>query len=115
VIRGGTGLFFGTQGGNQAVDAQLFGGQRILVASFISDGNLASWPSTRGITANDVISGKVLTLPPDHLGHRHDSRCPPRGKACSGSKQLNDVTGFDAPTWSTTRHERGRNVIEDVF
>src|SRR5262245_50163461 len=67
VIRGGSGLFFGTQGANQAIDAQLFGGQRIVVASFPNDGKPGFvFDPTRGATGNDVISGRV-PLPPQTI------------------------------------------------
>jgi hypothetical protein len=98
VIRGGSGLFFGTQGGNQAVDSQLFGGQRILVASFANDGKpgFVTDP-TRGASANDVISGKV-PLPPQTISViDHDFKMPSTWQSMLGfQKQINDVTGFDA-------------------
>jgi hypothetical protein len=98
VIRGGSGLFFGTQGGNQAVDAQLFGGQRFVVASFQNDGKPGFvLDPTRGATANDVLSGKV-PLPPQTISAiQQGFQMPSTWHSMLGfQKQLTDVMGFDA-------------------
>ena len=98
VIRGGSGVFFGTQGGNQAVDAQLFGGQRIVVASFANDGKPGFVVDpTRGATASDVLTGKV-PLPPQTISViQQGFQMPSTWQSMLGfQKQLNDVTGFDA-------------------
>ena len=98
VIRGGSGVFYGTQGGNQAVDAQLFGGQRLVVASFQNDGKPGFVQDpTRGTTLADLLSGRV-PLPPQTISViRPDFQMPSTWQSMLGfQKQMNDVTAFDA-------------------
>ena len=112
VIRGGSGLFFGTQGGNQAVDAQLFGGQRFIVASFQNDGKPGFvLDPTRGITASDVISGKV-PLPPQTISViQQGYQMPSTWQSMLGfQKQLTAVMGVDADLV----YYRGRNEDEQL-
>jgi hypothetical protein len=98
VIRGGSGIFYGTQGSNKAVAAQLFGGQRFVVASFKNDGKPGFvLDPTRGITANDVLSGKVA-LPPQTISViQQGYQMPSTWQSMLGfQKQLSDVMGVDA-------------------
>ena len=107
VIRGGSGVFFGTQGGNQAVDAQLFGGQKFIVASFQNDGKPGFIADpTRGITASAVIAGTV-PLPPQTISViQQGYQMPSTWQSMLGfQKQLSTVMGIDADLV----YYRGRN------
>jgi hypothetical protein len=98
VIRGGTGLYFSTAAANQPIDQALWNGQRVLAASFVNDGQ-PGWieDPTRGITAEDVLAGRVA-LPPQNISViAHDFQMPTTWQAMLGfQKQLTDVIGFDA-------------------
>jgi hypothetical protein len=117
VIRGGTGLFYGTQGGNQAVDAQLFGGQRFIVASFQNDGRpgFVADP-TRGVTADDVLSGKVRVPPQTISVIQQGFQMPSTWQSMLGfQKQLNDVTGLDADLVYYKGRQEDEQLDPNVF
>jgi hypothetical protein len=98
VIRGGAGLYFSTAAANQPIDQALWNGQRVLAASFVNDGR-PGWvlDPTRGVTAEDVLSGRV-PLPPQNISViDHNFQMPVTAQAMLGfQKQLSDVVGFDA-------------------
>ena len=117
VIRGGSGLFFGTQGGNQAVDAQLFGGQRLIVASFQNDGKpgFVQDPA-RGATLNDVLSGKV-PLPPQTISVIQPGfQMPSTWQSMFGfQKQFTDVMGVDADLVYYKGYREDEQLDPNVF
>jgi hypothetical protein len=98
VIRGGAGLYFSTAAANQPIDQALWNGQRVIAASFVNDGQ-PGWilDPTRGITADDVLEGRV-PLPPQSISViAHDFQMPVAMQSMLGfQKQLTDVIGFDA-------------------
>ncbi len=99
IIRGGTGLFFGTTSGEQLGQANLFNAQRVLVTSFANDGRPGFIEDpTRGVTPDDLFSGRVRVPPQGDINmFVHDYKTPRLLQAMLGfQKQLDDVTGFDA-------------------
>jgi hypothetical protein len=98
VIRGGTGLFFATQGSNQAVDQQMWNSQRVVANSYANDGRpgFVSDP-TRGVTGADVLSGRVPLAPQSISVIAQGYQMPSTWQSMIGfQKQVNAVTGFDA-------------------
>jgi hypothetical protein len=64
VVRGGSGLYFSIPDSNTTFSHQSFNGERILVNSFFNDGQPGFIQDpTRGITQDDIFSGRV-PLPP---------------------------------------------------
>jgi hypothetical protein len=64
VVRGGSGLYFSIPDSNTTFSHQSFNGERILVNSFFNDGRPGFIQDpTRGITQDDIFSGRV-PLPP---------------------------------------------------
>jgi hypothetical protein len=98
VIRGGSGLYFATQGGNQVIDQQLYNSQRVIANSYVNDGRpgFVADP-TRGITAADVLSGRVPLAPQSISVIAHDYQAPSTWQSMIGfQKQLTEVTALDA-------------------
>lgn len=97
VIRGGAGLYFSTAAANQPIDQVLWNGQRVVAASFANDG-LPGWINdpTRGVTADDILNGRV-PLPPQAISViAHDFQMPVALQSMLGfQKQLTDVVAFD--------------------
>jgi hypothetical protein len=117
VIRGGTGVFYGTQGGNQAVDAQLFGGQNIVVASFQNDGKPGFVQDpTRGATLADVLSGKI-PLPPQTISViKQGYQMPSTWQSMLGfQKQLTPVMGFDGDLVYYKGYHEDEQLDPNVF
>ena len=98
VIRGGTGLFYGNDGANQAYDQQLFNGQKVIANSYTYDGRPGFiLDPTRGITADDVLSGRVPLSPQSINVIGTSFQMPYTWQTILGfQKQLGEVTGFDA-------------------
>ena len=60
VVRGGSGLYYSIPDSNTTFSHQSFNGERILVNSFPNDGQPGFIANpTRGITADDILSGRV--------------------------------------------------------
>lgn len=119
VIRGGTGLYFGTAAGNQLIDESLWNGQRVVSNSYVNDGR-PGWvlDPTRGVTTEDVLSGKVPRQPQSISIIAQDFRMPVTWQAMLGfQKQLTDVMGVDADLiWYRGRQEdsqRNPNLFYD--
>jgi hypothetical protein len=98
ILRGGAGLYYSTQGGNQVIDQQLWNGQRVFANSYVNDGRpgFVADP-TRGVTAQDVLSGKVPLVPQSISVIAHDYQNPSKWQAMMGfQKQLTEVMAVDA-------------------
>ncbi len=98
VVRGGTGLFYGHIGGNPSWDQQLWNGQRVIFNSYAND-NLPGFIAdpTRGVTADDILSGRVPLAPQSLSVLAHDIQTPYSWQTILGfQKRLSDVMGFDA-------------------
>ncbi len=97
IIRGGVGMYYSTQGGNQVIDQQLFNGQRVLSNTFVNDGlpGFVADP-TRGVKVEDIKAGKVA-LPPQSISViAHDYQNPWKVQTMIGfQKQINEVMAFD--------------------
>ena len=98
VIRGGAGLYYSTHGGNQVIDQQLWNGQRVLANSYVNDGRpgFVADP-TRGITSEDVLSGKAPLVAQSISVIAHNYENPSKWQGMIGfQKQLNQVMAVDA-------------------
>jgi hypothetical protein len=119
VIRGGTGIFSATDGSSMGIDEQLWNGQRVIVNSYVNDGKPGFIQDpTRGVTADDVISGKVPLAPQNVTVISPNFRMPYTWQSILGfQKQLSDITGFDADLvyWKGYNEEtqRDANVFYD--
>jgi hypothetical protein len=98
IIRGGSGVYYSTQGGNQVIDQQLFNSQRVITNSYTYDGKPGFLTDpTRGATAEDIVSGKVPLSPQTISVIAHDYQMPSTWQSMIGfQKQLNEVMAFDA-------------------
>ena len=98
IIRGGVGMYYSTQGGNQVIDAQLFNGQRVLSNTFVNDGQpgFVADP-TRGVKVEDIKAG-LVALPPQSISViAHDYQNPWKVQTMIGfQKQINEVMAFDS-------------------
>ncbi len=98
IIRGGVGMYFSTQGGNQVIDQQLFNGQRVISNTFVNDGQPGFvLDPTRGINVADIKAG-LVDLPPQSISViAHDYQNPWKVQTMIGfQKQVNEVMAFDA-------------------
>jgi hypothetical protein len=98
VIRGGSGLYYSTANSNQPVDVQMWNGQRVIANTYVNDG-LPGWAldPTRGVTAEDVVSGRVPLQPQSVYVIAHDFVMPYAWQSMVGfQKQLGSVMAFDA-------------------
>ncbi|MCC7008543.1 MAG: TonB-dependent receptor [Acidobacteria bacterium] len=97
VIRGGTGIYYSSANSNQPVDASLWNGQRVISSTFTNDGK-PGWvlDPTRGVTADDVLSGRVPPQPQSPVVIAHDFKMPYAWQSMIGfQKQLTPVLGID--------------------
>jgi hypothetical protein len=119
VIHGGSGLYFSTMS-EQPVDQQLYNGQNVIVNTYSNDkqpGFIAD--PTRGVTAEQVLSGAVPLQPQAVYVIAHDTTMPYAWQNMIGfQKQLTSVMGFDADLIHYIgRHEdsqRDPNLFYDV-
>ena len=98
VIRGGTGLFYATVGGNPAFDQQLWNAQKVIFNSYPNDG-LSGFidDPQRGATFDDIISGRVPLAPQSVNVIAHDAQMPYVWQSNVGFQvQLNEVMAFDS-------------------
>jgi hypothetical protein len=98
IIRGGAGLYYSTQGGNQVIDQQLWNGQRVLANSYVNDGRpgFVADP-TRGVTSEDVLSGRAPLVPQSISVIQPGYENPSKWQAMIGvQKQLTEVMAVDA-------------------
>jgi hypothetical protein len=117
VIRGGSGLFYSTQGGNQPIDQQLWNGQRVIAASYLNDGRPGFVVDpTRGITTEQVLAGAVA-LPPQAISViAHDYQMPYTWQSMLGfQKQINTVLAFDADLVGYKAYHTDQQVDPNLF
>lgn len=98
VIRGGSGLFYGQIGGNPSWDQQMWNGQRVIFNSYQNDGlpGFLDDP-TRGVTADDILSGRVPLAPQSLSVIAHDIQTPYSWQTILGfQKRLSEVMSVDA-------------------
>jgi carboxypeptidase family protein len=117
VIRGGTGLFFGTQHSNAAFAHQMFNGQRVLTPSFLNDGKPGFLADPlRGVTAADFLAG-AARLPAQALqvitpGYRQ----PYTWHSTIGiERQLGEMTAVAADLIGFRSYREGRSVDPNLF
>lgn len=98
VIRGGSGLFYAVMGGGTAFSTQLFNGQRVITNSYANDGRpgFVADP-TRGITEDDVLSGRATRVPLSNFVTSPDYKMAHMMHNMIGfQKQWSDTVGFGA-------------------
>ncbi len=110
VIRGGSGLYYGTIISNVTFSQQSFG-NRIIVNSFANDG-LPGWflNPTRNFTTDEIRSGAVPQAP---RVIAHDFQFPVDWQSSIGfQKQITNVLGFemDLTHWQEYNRSRARDV-----
>ena len=110
VVRGGTGLYYGTIISNITFSQQSFG-NRIIVNSFANDGR-PGWflDPTRNFTADQIKSGAVPQAP---RVIAHDFQFPKDWQSSIGfQKQITNVLGFemDLTHWQEYNRSRGRDL-----
>ena len=115
VIRGGSGLYYGSVISNVTLSQQSFG-NRIIVNSFANDG-LPGWflNPTRNFTADQIKSGAVPQAP---RVIAHDFQFPVDWQSSIGfQKQITNVLGFemDLTHWKEYDRSRARdlNLVPD--
>ena len=115
VIRGGTGLYYGSVVSNVTFSQQSFG-NRIIVNSFTND-NLPGWflNPTRNYTAAQIASGAVPQAP---RVIAHDFEFPVTWQSAIGfQKQVSPVLGVEMDLTHTREHHRSNardiNVVAD--
>jgi hypothetical protein len=97
VIRGGSGLYYSSANSNQPVDASLWNGQRVIGNVYSNDGQ-QGWVQdpTRGVTAEDVLSGSVPLYPQNPVVIAHDFKMPYAWQSMIGFQtQFKSLYGFD--------------------
>jgi hypothetical protein len=117
VIRGGSGLYYSTQGSNQAIDQQLWNAQRVVAASYQNDGKPGFvLDPTRGVNGDAVLAGAV-PLPPQSISViQQGYQMPYAWQSMLGfQRQLNDVSGFDADLIYTKGYNEDMQVDPNVF
>ena len=99
VIRGGTGIYFSSANSPTSRSTQaLWNGQRVITNTFVNDGK-PGWvlDPTRGVTADEVLSGRFRCSRRASRSSRTTSRCRYAWQAMIGfQKQLTELIGFDA-------------------
>jgi hypothetical protein len=98
VVRGGTGIFYSGIGANPAFDMQLWNGQRVIFNSYVNDGKPGFIADpTRGVSADDILSGRVPLAPQAISVIDPDVKTPRSWQTSLGfQKQLSPVMGIDA-------------------
>jgi hypothetical protein len=98
VIRGGSGLFYGHVGGNPSWDQQMWNGQRVIFNSYQNDGRPGFFADpTRGISAEDILSGRVPLAPQSLSVLAHDIQTPYSWQTILGfQRRLTEVMSVDA-------------------
>ena len=119
VIRGGSGIYYGLPTSELAFDHQMFNGQRILVNSYVNDGQPGFIADpTRGLTAADYFSGRVPLPPQAPWVIAHEYEMPYTFQNIIGfQRQLGERSAFDADLtyWHAydMGHERDANLFYD--
>jgi hypothetical protein len=114
VIRGGSGLYYGTHNSNLTFGFQRSNSGRELVAAFPYDGRPGFMQDPRrGLTAEDILSGKVR-LPPLNVETLDPNyELPFTWQSSIGfQKQLGEATGIevDLTHWRSYDEGRGRDI-----
>jgi hypothetical protein len=114
VIRGGTGLFFTSPMSNLAYGQQSFNLERVLANTFPND-RLPGFivDPMRGVTPDDIISGRVPTPPQQPRVIAHDYQLPYSWQNVIGfQKQLTAVMGVEADLvhWEEYNVDRARDI-----
>ncbi len=114
VIRGGTGLFFTSPMSNLAYGQQSFNLERVLATTFPNDGlpRFVEDP-TRGVTGDDILSGRVPTPPQQPRVIAHDYELPYSWQSALGfQKRLSAVMALEADLiyWEEHNVDRARDI-----
>jgi hypothetical protein len=96
-VRGGTGLFWGHNSAYFTLYQQLYNGQRIIANTWNNDGQPGFIQDpTRGVTVEDILSGKVRPSAQALYVIAHDYELPYTWQSTIGfQKQLSHVMGID--------------------
>jgi hypothetical protein len=103
VIRGGAGLYYSVPVSNATFDQQLWNGQRVITNTWANDGRpgFVQDPQ-RGVTTEDIVTGKATVLPQELYVFAHDYQLPRTLQVAAGmQKGLSDSLSVDADLmWS---------------
>jgi hypothetical protein len=114
VVRGGTGLYYSTPISNVTFSQQSFNGQRLLVNSFVNDGQPGFiGDPTRGLANEDFRSGAAPLPPQSPRVIAHDFKMPYTWQNVLGfQKQLSPVMGVEADLthWKEYNSVRARDI-----
>jgi hypothetical protein len=114
VIRGGGGIYYSIPVSNTTFSQQSFNGERILVNSFVNDGQPGFIQDPRrGLTNDDFVSGRAPLPPQAPRVIAHDYRMPYTWQSSLGfQKQLGPVMGVEADLtyYRSYNVERGRDI-----
>jgi hypothetical protein len=117
VLRGGTGLYYGTPTSELAFGHQLFNGQRVLATEVINDGRPGFiLDPFRGVTRDDIVEGRV-PLPPQSLTViADDYEMPGLWQSMIGmQKQFGEVLGLDADLIYYRGFDQSQNYDPNLF
>ena len=114
VIRGGTGLFFTSPMSNLAYGQQSFNLERVLATTFPNDGQPGFVEDPlRGVTPDDILSGRVPTPPQQPRVIAHDYELPYSWQSALGfQKRLSAVMAIEADLvyWEEHNVDRARDI-----
>ena len=117
VVRGGTGLFYSVQHSNPTFAHQMFNGQRVLTVAFLNDGTPGFIADPRrGITADDILSGRVALPPqsPQVISPGYEQ--PYTWQSVLGiQKQIGDAMAVDADLTYWRGYDEGRSWDPNLF
>jgi hypothetical protein len=117
VIRGGSGLYYSINDSNTTFSQQSFNGERILVNSFVNDGQPGFLQNpTRGRTGQDFLSGRFPLPPQAPRVIAHDYQMPYTWQSILGfQKQLGEAMSVEADLTHWRAFNQGNQRDPNLF